>query len=169
MQLFHWPMMSAFHGMVAMSAPALFAMAAFGPGIPGFSVEIDTTEDADEETETVEEEIDEAIEEAEDELDEAVEETEAAEEAAEVVEEAIEEAEAEEIEEAIEEAEAEAEEIEEAVEAEASQSTCWVAPSGALYHMDPDCTYIRNKDALTEMTIEEAENDDRRPCSRCAQ
>lgn len=183
MQLFHWPLLGALHGIAVLSAPALFAMAAFAPDltIEFASAEgaddaediIELTEDAVEVADTIEEAAEEAVEEAvEDEVEETIEEAEVAEELEEAVEEEVaeeleDEAE-EELEEAIEE-EAE-EEIEEAIEeAEDSEPTCWVTPSGSLYHLDPDCTYIRNKDALTLMTIETAEASERRPCSRCAQ
>lgn len=176
MQLFHWPLLGALHGIAVLSAPALFAMAAFAPSI---TVEFGSAEDLDEAEEAediidlaedaveiadaieeaAEEAVEEAVEEAEDEIAEELEEAE------DEAEEAIEEAEAaEELEDEVE------EEIEEAIEeAEDSEPTCWVTPSGSLYHLDPDCTYIRNKDALTLMTIETAEASERRPCSRCAQ
>ena len=150
MQLFHWPIMGALQGIAVLSAPALFAMAGFAPDL---TIEIASTEAADEATEDAED----IIELAEDAIEVADAAEEAAEdEAEETIEEELEEEAAEELEQAAE-------------EAEGSEPTCWVAPSGSLYHLDPDCTYIRNKDALTEMTVEEAENADRRPCSRCAQ
>ena len=157
MQLFHWPIMGALQGIAVLSAPALFAMAGFAPDL---TIEIASTEAADEATEDAED----IIELAEDAIEVADAAEEAAEdEAEETIEEELEEEAAEELEQA-------AEELEQAAEeAEGSEPTCWVAPSGSLYHLDPDCTYIRNKDALTEMTVEEAENADRRPCSRCAQ
>lgn len=45
--------------------------------------------------------------------------------------------------------------------------TVYKAATGQVYHSSPDCRYIRGKDNVLEITIEEAEKTGLRPCSNC--